>query len=31
MILDCEPVDLTEYESRQQQIVQTTVEQWLKT
>ena len=31
MISDCEPVDLTEYESRQQQIVQTAVEKWLKT
>ncbi len=31
IILDCEPIDLTDYESRQQQIVQSAVEKWLKT
>lgn len=30
-ILDCEPVDLTEYESRQEQIVQQAIEKWLQT
>jgi hypothetical protein len=30
-ILDCEPVDLTEYESKQQQLVQNAVEKWLQT
>jgi hypothetical protein len=30
-ILDCEPVDLTEYESRQQQLVQNAIEKWLQT
>ncbi|CAF3493051.1 unnamed protein product [Adineta steineri] len=28
---NCEPVDLTEYESQQQQLVQNAVENWLKT
>lgn len=31
MISDCEPIDLTEYESRQKQLVQNAVEQWLQT
>jgi hypothetical protein len=30
-ISDCEPIDLTEYESRQQQLVQSAVEKWLQT
>ena len=30
-VLDCEPIDLTDYESRQEQIVQTAVEKWLQT
>ena len=29
-ISDCEPVDLTEYESQQQQLVENAVEKWLQ-
>ncbi|CAF5190927.1 unnamed protein product, partial [Rotaria magnacalcarata] len=28
---NCEPVDLSEYESRQQELVQSTIEKWLQT
>lgn len=30
-VLDCEPIDLMEYESRQEEIVQKSVDKWLQT
>lgn len=29
-VLDCEPIDLMEYESRQEEIVQKSVDKWLQ-
>lgn len=31
IFLDCEPIDLIDYESQQQKLVQTAVEKWLQT